>query len=323
MHLFLRKLVDRIKDGGEIKRDEAIKLLNTSREDLLYLFQAALSVRRFFNGEKVFICGIVNAKSGSCSEDCSFCSQSSLHKTTINRHSLLSLEELLERAEDSYKNSNRCVGFVTSGASLNDREFSRILEAVKILKAKGRIVCASLGVLGKERAAALKKAGLLRYNHNLETSPGHFPAICTSHKFQDRLTTVSILKTAGIQVCSGGIWGVGESPEERIELAFILKELEVDSLPVNILNPIPGTKIFGKQLPLKPLEILKMIAIYRLILPRVELKICGGRELNLRSLQPLIFLSGANGFIAGNYLTTSGQAADKDYEMIEDLELEK
>jgi len=322
MYLFLRKLVERIKGGREIKRGEAIKLLNVSREDLLYLFQAASSVRRFFKGEKVFICSIVNAKSGSCPEDCSFCSQSSRHNTAINRHPLFSLEKLLEKAETAYKNSQHCVGFVASGASLNDREFKRILEVVKTLNKNGRIVCASLGFLSKDRATALKKAGLSRYNHNLETSPAHFPSICTTHKFQDRLETISVLKDAGIEVCSGGIWGLGESPQERIDLAFILKKLRINSLPVNILNPVPGTKIFARYSSFKPLEILKMIAIYRLILPHAELKICGGREVNLRSLQPLMFLAGANGFIAGNYLTTSGQEVNKDYEMIQDLELE-
>ena len=322
MYLFLKELVGRIKGGKEIKRAEAIKLLSVSKENLLYLFQAASSVRRFFKGEKVFMCSIVNAKSGRCSEDCSFCSQSSCHNTVINKHPLLSLEELLKQAEAAYKNSQNCAGFVTSGASLNDREFKRILEAVKILRENGRVVCASLGFLSKDRARALKKAGLARYNHNVETAPAHFSNICTTHKFQDRLDTISILKDAGIEVCSGGIWGLGESPCERIDLAFILRGLKINSLPINILNPVPGTKIFKKYPPLKPLEILKTISIYRLILPQVELKICGGREVNLRSLQPLIFLAGANGFIAGNYLTTPGQEVNKDYEMLKDLELE-
>jgi len=322
MHLFLKEIVERIKGNGEIKKNEAVKLLQVSQEDLLYLFQAASSIRRFFKGEKVFVCSIVNAKSGKCPEDCVFCSQSSRHKSVIKIHPLLSVNELLEQAEAAYKNSQHCVGFVTSGASLNDKEFSRILEAVKSLYKKGRVVCASLGGLTKDRAMALKKAGLSRYNHNLETAPAHFPSICTTHKFQDRLKTISILKSAGIEVCAGGIWGLGESPQERIDLAFILRELKINSLPVNILNPVPGTKIFGKYPSLKPLEILKTIAIYRLILPQVELKICGGREVNLRSLQPLMFLAGANGIIIGSYLTTAGQEVSKDYEMIQDLELE-
>ncbi len=323
MHLFLKEITDRIKGGGGITKPEARGLLNISREDLLYLFQAADSIRRFFKGDKIFICSIVNAKSGNCSEDCVFCSQSSRHRTSIDKYPLLSVEELLEKAEAAYNNNSRCVGLVTSGGALNDSEFSRILDAVKILKGKEKVVCASLGFLSKDRAAALKKAGVSRYNHNLETAPSHFPSICTTHNFEDRLKTISFLKSSGIEVCSGGIWGLGESPLERIELAFILRELEVDSLPVNILNPIPGTAIYGKYLLLMPLEILKTIAVYRLIVPQAELKICGGREVNLRSLQPLMFLAGANGFIAGNYLTTSGQEINKDYEMLEDLELGK
>jgi biotin synthase len=257
-----------------------------------------------------------------CSEDCSFCSQSSLHKTGIKTYPLLSLKKLLKRAEDAYKNSRSHIDFVTSGRRLNDREFNRILEAIKILKKKRKFLCASLGELTNERAIALKDAGLTRYNHNLETAPSHFQDICTTHTFKDRLRTIAILKETGIEVCSGGIWGLGENPFERIEMAFILKELEVESVPVNILNPIYGTRIYGKIAPMRPLEILKMISIYRLILPKVELKICGGRELNLRSLQPLMFLAGANGFIAGNYLTTQGQEVHKDYEMLRDLEIE-
>lgn len=322
MYKFLRDIVDRIKAGGEIKKHEAKKLLDIEREDLLYLFHAADSIRRFFNGEKVFVCSIVNAKSGMCSEDCAFCSQSSGHKTGIKTYPLLPLKELLKRAEDAYKNSRSHIDFVTSGKRLNDREFARILEAIKILKKKRKFLCASLGALTKERALALKDAGLMRYNHNLETALSHFQNICTTHTFKDRLKTIAILKETGIEVCSGGIWGLGENPLERIEMAFILKELEVESLPINILNPIPGTRIYGKTAFLKPLEILKMISIYRLILPKVELKICGGREVNLRSLQPLMFLAGANGFIAGNYLTTAGQEVNKDYEMLKDLEME-
>lgn len=322
MYLFLKDITERIKNRGEINKSEAIKLLDVSREDLLYLFQAADSIRRFFKGDKVFVCSLVNAKSGSCPEDCAFCSQSSMHNTSIKRYPLLPLEELLEKAALAYKISRHHVDFVASGRALDDVEFSRILEAVKILKKEGRLVCASLGTLTLERAMALKEAGLSRYNHNLETAPSHFPDICTTHKFEDRLTTISNLKRAGIEACCGGIWGLGESAQERIELAFILREIKADAVPVNILNPIPGTKIFGKYHPPGPLEILKTLAIYRLILPEVELKVCGGREANLRSLQPLMFLAGANGFIAGNYLTTPGQEADKDYEMIKDLELE-
>lgn len=322
MYLFLREITERIKNGGSLKKDEAIRLLSISRDDLLYLFQAADSIRRFFKKDVVFVCSIVNAKCGNCSEDCVFCSQSSRHNTSINRYPLLSLKELLKKIEGAYKNAPSSVGIVTSGRNLNETEFSRILEVVRILKEKGKDVCASLGILNRDQAMALKRAGLLRYNHNLETTALYFPRICTTHSFEDRLRTISFLKDAGIEICSGGIWGLGESPLDRIELAFILKELRVNSLPVNILNPIPGTEIFGRCSPLKPLEILKMISIYRLILPEVELKVCGGREVNLRSLQPLMFLAGANGFISGNYLTTAGQTPDMDYEMVQDLELE-
>lgn len=322
MPVFLRDLVERIKSGGEIKKDEAMKLLALSRQNLLYLFQAADSIRRFFHGDKVFVCSIVNAKSGSCPEDCSFCSQSSRHKTAIKRYPLLSLDELVERAETAYKNSHNHVDFVTSGGALNDREFGCILEAVRILsQEKKRLVCASLGALTLDRSLALREAGLLRYNHNLETAPSHFPRISTTHKFSDRLRTIANLKKAGLEICCGGIWGLGESAEERIELAFILKDLGVKALPINILNPIPGTAIYERAVPLKPLDILKTISIYRLIVPEAELKVCGGREVNLRSLQPVMFLAGANGFIAGNYLTTRGQEVDKDYEMVRDLQL--
>lgn len=322
MYKSLKDITERIKNNGEIKKEECLALLDISREDLLYLFQAADSIRRFFKKDRAFTCSIVNAKCGACSEDCAFCSQSSSHKTNIESYPLLSTEELIKRAEDVSKSNRRCVGFVTSGGSLNDKEFKRILDAIKAFSKKDMAVGASLGFLSKDRAIALKDAGLSRYNHNLETAPSHFSNICTTHTFEERLKTISALKDAGIEICSGGIWGIGESAHQRIELAFILKGLKVNSVPVNILNPIPGTKLFKKNFTLKPLEILKTIAIYRLILPRVELKICGGREVNLRSLQPLMFFAGANGFITGNYLTTSGQEEDKDYEMIKDMELE-
>lgn len=323
MYLFLKGIIERIKNNGEIEKEEALKLLKTSREEMLYLFQAADSIRRFFHGDKVYVCSIVNAKSGLCAEDCAFCSQASRHKSEIRRYPLLSLEELLIQGEAAYWNSHSHVDFVTSGGELNESEFNRILKAIRILsQERKRIVCASLGSLTPERGRALKEAGLRRYNHNLEAAPAYFPQICTTHTFSDRLKTIENLKKAGLEICSGGIWGLGESAEERIELAFILKKLGVTALPINILNPTPGTAIYGRAVPLKPWEILKTISIYRLIVPKAELKICGGRERNLRSLQPLMFLAGANGFISGNYLTTSGQGVDKDGEMVSDLELE-
>jgi biotin synthase len=211
---------------------------------------------------------------------------------------------------------------VTSGRSPSRRDIESICEAIERLKESAPLVrCASLGQLNDEKAAKLKAAGLESYHHNLETSRRFFPQICSTHDYEKRLETVRVAKRHGFSVCCGGIFGMGEADEDRVELAFTLKELDVDSVPLNFLNPIPGTRL-QDQPPLSPLKILAIIAVYRLVLPRKNILVCGGREVNLRDLQSFMFLAGANGTMLGHYLTTRGRPPEADLQMVDDLGLE-
>lgn len=232
----------------------------------------------------------------------------------------MSEEEILAAARRAIEVKAGRFGIVTSGRRVKGKEVQVIAQVLKQMKEEEIPVsrCASLGSLSVQEALILKEAGLQRYHHNLETSPDFFPRICTTHTFEERVATVKTAKEAGLEVCSGGIFGLGESLKDRTDLAFILKELDVNAVPLNFLHPIPGTPVENLP-PLPPLEILKTIALFRFILPTKDIKVCGGREHNLRSLQPFIFLAGANGMLIGDYLTTKGQATRLDLEMIEDL----
>jgi biotin synthase len=211
---------------------------------------------------------------------------------------------------------------VTSGKALKEEEFEEVIESIRLLKKEtGLTLCASVGMLTEGRAHRIKEAGLSRYHHNLETAPSFFPRVCTTHEYEEDLDTLKTARAAGLQVCSGGILGLGESPEQRLELAFTLRELGVDSAPLNFLNPIPGTPL-ARSTALTPLEILKFVALFRFIIPDKDIRICGGREFGLRDLHPLVFWAGANGIMIGNYLTTRGRDHQADWQMIKDLGLE-
>jgi biotin synthase len=234
---------------------------------------------------------------------------------------LLEPEIIVSRAEKAWRDGARRFAIVTSGKSLLNRELEKVCIAIKRISHQNKIrPCASLGILNQEAALALKQAGLKRYHHNLETAASFFPNICTTHCYEEDLTTIKIAKRLGFEVCCGGIFGMGESAEQRVELAFTLKELGVDSAPANFLNPIPGTKLESTHL-LTPLECLKILASLRFILPSCDILTCGGREVNLRSLQPLMFISGASGTMVGDYLTTRGRSPQEDLELIKDLGL--
>ena len=296
-----------------------IQLQGQERHELLFW---ANRVRSAFKGDRITFCSIISAKQGACPEDCRFCSQSARHRTDIETFPLLVEEELTERIHERARSGSDSVGIVTSGRGpTSQEEWARILKAVgETSRACGGHACASLGVLTEERARELREAGLVRYNHNLETSRSYFPKICTTHSYDDRLETIRLLKRARIEVCCGGIFGMGESVRDRVELAMELRELDVDSIPLNFLNPIPGTPLEGVQ-PLDPMEILGIIATFRLMFPDKDIKVCGGREVNLRDLQSWMFYAGANGAILGNYLTTTGRKAEDDLQMIKDLGL--
>jgi biotin synthase len=231
-------------------------------------------------------------------------------------------QQMLHKAQEAEAMGARRFSIVTSGKALTEKELEKVVQALRLIKEKtGLALCASVGMMTKHTALLLKEAGLSRYHHNLETAPSFFPHICTTHRYEEDLDALRNAQEAGLEVCSGGIFGLGESLEQRLELAFTLREMEVDSAALNFLNPIPGTPL-ERTNALTPLEILKSVALFRFILPDRDIRICGGREFGLRDLHPLIFWAGANGIMIGNYLTTRGRDHQADLQMIQDLKLE-
>ncbi len=287
------------------------------------VFKLADKIRKKYRKDIVSLCAIVNAKSGLCAENCIFCSQSLHHKSDIARYPFITAEQIFEKAKEAVSIKASCFGIVTSGKGINsEKEISIICDALKRIKKSLPKLhrSASLGIVSKDILIRLKRAGLQCYHHNLETSEGFFPNICTTHSYKERLNTIKSAKEIGLEVCSGGIFGLGETIHDRIDLALTIKNLDVDSVPLNFLNPIKGTKC-EKFKPIPPLEILKTIAIFRILLPDKDIKVCGGRNTNLRSLQSMIFYAGASGMMIGNYLTTAGNDPETDLRMIKDLGL--
>ncbi|AGB40337.1 biotin synthetase [Halobacteroides halobius DSM 5150] len=318
----LTKLKKKVLAGEKITKEEAIKLVELEESRTMELLAAANQIKNQFIGKKVDLCSIVNAKSGSCSEDCTFCAQSIHYDTGVSSYDLLDRKDILARAKEIGDSGAEHFGIVTSGRGVvSDQEFEQILETMKTIKEETELeVCASLGTLDQKRVEKLSGIGLKRYNHNLETSKSHFPEVCTTHSYEDRVKTVRFLKDRDIEVCCGGIIGLGEDFADRVELAFTLRELDVDSVPINILNPVAGTPVEDNE-SVPPREVLKTAAIFRFTLPNKVIKLCGGREDNLRDLQSLSLLSGINGLLTGNYLTTEGRAVEEDIQMIHDLGL--
>ncbi|MCK8827448.1 biotin synthase BioB [Natroniella acetigena] len=316
--------LQKVLAGVEIIKEEALGLVELEEGSTMELLAAANRIKNQFIGQKIDLCSIVNAKSGSCSEDCTFCSQSVHYDTPVTTYPLLEQDEVLERAKSMEESGAEHFGLVTSGRGVvSAQEFEELLETIRLIKEETTLEpCASLGTLDDERAKKLAQVGLKRYNHNLETSRSYFPKICTTHDYEERIKTVRVLKKWGVEVCCGGIIGLGESFADRIDLAFTLKELDVDSVPLNILNPVGGTPVEDNE-PVSPMEALKTAAIFRFILPTKTIKLCGGREVNLRDLQSLSLLSGVNGLLVGNYLTTEGRSVEEDLQMIKDLGLQE
>ena len=320
MKKFIETTAKKVLRGKMISFDEACQLIQVERGDIYHLLAWANQVREEFKGKTIHFCGIINAKSGRCSEDCAFCAQSMYYKTQIKVYPLMSVKDILEAAKERIGQGARRVSIVTSGRTVEGKELETICAAIRGMKEMGILPCASLGLMDKERLLLLKEAGLKRYHHNLQTSPAFYPQICTTHGYEEKIATVKYAQEVGLEVCCGGIMGMGEPPPERLKLAFLLKELDVDAIPLNFLHPIAGTPL-EKAKYLTPLECLKIIAIYRFILPEKEIIICGGRELNLRQLQNFMFVAGATGTIVGNYLTTKGRTPEADKELVEDMEL--
>jgi len=318
----IKELQNKSIEGKDLSVDEANWLISRTDDETLDLIAAANEIRRHFKGNKIKLCSIVNAKSDRCPEDCGYCAQSSHHKTEIGIYPLMFADEMHEKAKKARDESAAYFGIVTSGKGISsEKEMGEICLTLKKIGDVNIKRCASLGILNKDQLKRLKAAGLKKFHHNLETSKSHFGKICTTHKYEDRIATIKAAKEAGLSVCSGGIFGLGESLEQRVELAFTIKELDPDSIPINFLNPIKGTKLEKNPL-LKPFEALRVIAMFRFVMPEKDIVICGGREVTLKDLQPMMFIAGANMTMLGNYLTTAGNRPEDDLKMIADLGLE-
>src|SRR5437588_3223806 len=321
----IAELGEKVLGGGALNREEGAWLLELeNRAELFDLFSWANRIREHFKGNKIHLCSIVNVKAGGCSENCRFCAQSAAYQTDSPRYGLIDAEPVLTAAAEAQANGVTALGLVAAWRGLEEGPvLDEICDWLEALKETGKTrPDASLGIIANQRVAdRLKESGLECYNHNLESSERFFPSVCTTHTYQERVQTIKHLKEAGIKICSGGILGMGETREDRCELAFSLRELGAHIVPINILNPIEGTP-FAKHEPLAPLEILKTIACFRFILPKQEIMIAGGRTINLRELQSMIFLAGASALMVGNYLTTLNQPVEKDLQMLKDLGLD-
>ena len=315
------ELADKSLSGGRPTREEARAVLAVDDDELLAVLAAAFRVRRYYFGRKVKLNMLMNAKSGVCPEDCGYCSQSIVSTAPIQKHSLLSREVIVEGAREARRRKAGTYCIVASGRGPSGRELREVAAAVRQIKEELPMkVCACLGLLSPEQAVELKAAGVDRYNHNLNTSSDHYGRITTTHTYEDRVRTIEAVKQAGISPCSGVIVGMRETDVQILDVAYALRELDADSIPVNFLHAIPGTPLEGCD-ELDPRRCLKVLALFRFVCPAREIRVSGGREVNLRSLQPLS-LYPANAIFIGDYLTTPGQSAEADYRMISDLGFE-
>jgi biotin synthase len=321
----IHALADRIMAGGSVDRDEALWMFHLeSQADITDLMSAANRLREHFKGNKIHLCSIVNAKAGGCSENCKFCSQSAAYTTESPRYGFIDPEPVSEASKEAEQNNVTAVGLVAAWKGLREGPvLDEVCDRIREMAADGKVrPDASLGLIDSQQVAdRLKDAGLACYGHNLESSRRFFPEHCTTHTFEDRLQTIKYLKNAGIKICSGGIIGMGETREDRCDMAMQLREIGASVVPVNFLNPIEGTP-YEKMKPLAPMEILKTIACFRFILPQQEIMVAGGRTVNLRDLQSMVFMAGASALMVGNYLTTLNQPAEQDLQMLKDLGLD-
>jgi biotin synthase len=312
------ELADRVLEGEPLTKTEALAVLRAPDAELLELLAAAYRVRRRYFGDTVQLYFLMNAKSGLCPEDCSYCSQSKVSEAEIPRYNLLSRDKLLDGARVAHERGSKTYCIVISARGPSERELAAVESIVPLIKQQYDLeICACLGLLTQQQANRLKACGVDKVNHNVNTSEGHYAKICTTHTWQDRIDTLKAVRQSGMQLCSGGILGMGEAEDDVVEMAFTLRELGVESIPINFLNPIDGTPLAGVNT-LTPAYCLKVLAMVRLVNPESELRIAGGRELHLGSLQPL-GLYAANSIFVGDYLTTRGQPPEADYKMIEEM----
>ena len=311
-------LAQRVLGGERLEFEEALSVLQSEDLDLLDLVAAAYRVRYRHFQNRVQLYFLMNAKSGLCPEDCGYCSQSKVSDAEIPRYNLLSRDKLLEGARIASEQQAKTYCIVISARGPTEREMKAVTEIVPEIKQRyGLKICACLGLLTPEHAAQLKACGVDKVNHNLNTSERFYPEICTTHTYRDRVDTLKAVRGAGIELCSGGIIGMGEEDADVVRMAFELRDLAVESIPINFLNPIDGTPLAGTDR-LNPRYCLKVLAMMRLVNPSSEIRIAGGREMHLGSLQAL-GLYVANSVFVGDYLTTKGQLPEADYKMIEEM----
>lgn len=322
MRDFIKSLEDKVINGEAITFDEALELACLEQEeDLKQLYSSANHIREVFCGNEVDLCTIMNAKSGHCSEDCKFCAQSAHFKTDVQAYDVVSSEAALKLAKENESEGVNRFSLVTSGRGLKGRDFEKVLHIYDELNKEVNMnLCASLGIQEYDNLKKLRDKGITMYHHNLETSREYYGTICTTHSYDERIDTIHAAREAGMNICSGGIIGMGESMEDRLKLAFQLSELRVQSIPINVLNPISGTPLENAER-LSQDEILKTIAIFRFVNPTSLIRLGGGRNL-IDDSGKNCFQAGANATITGNYLTTSGNKIVDDKKMISNLHLE-
>ena len=314
---FITELKERVIQGGEITYQEALALIEIDDTNLLdELRRAAHEITLAFNSNKAGLCSLINAKSYLCGEDCGFCAQSVRFETSVARYELLEPDIIVEAAKRAEKFGAQNFCIVTSGGELNDIELEHMVDVIKRLKQETKMgIDGSLGFMTPERTARLKEAGIRRLNNNLQSSREFYPEIVSTHTYDTRIDTNQVIRDGGIELCSGGILGMGESKEDRVKMAFELKKFAPECLPVNVLNPRPGTPLENVP-PISNFEILKTIAVYRFILPKSNIKLSAGREISLGAEQDKALQGGANGLIVGGYLTTSANPVQEDLAML-------
>lgn len=322
LHLDWQALASRVlAEDHKVTREEALAILRSDDSDILDLMSAAFRLRREHFGKTVQLYFLMNAKSGLCPEDCTYCSQSKISDAEIPKYNILSRDKLLDGARLAAEQGAKTYCIVISARAPSEREINAVETIVPEIKEQYDLdICACLGLLDDDQAQRLQAAGVNRVNHNLNTSESHYSEICTTHTYQDRVDTLQAVSRAGMEMCSGGIIGMGEKDEDVVDMAISLRELGVHSVPLNFLNPIDGTPLAGTD-DLTPMYCLKALAMYRFVNPSTELRIAGGREIHLGNLQSLA-LYAANSVFVGDYLTTQGQAPEEDYRMVEELGFE-
>ena len=313
---FVEQLKNKVLGGGEVTREEALGLMDTPLEELS---QAADQLREHFCGDRFDMCTIVNGKCGKCSEDCKYCAQSAHYQTSLEEnYPLLSTEDLVKGAAENKRQGVLRYSIVTSGRKLSDREVDQVCESIRAIREQvGIEVCVSFGLLGEEAFRKLKEAGASRVHCNLESSRRYFPQVCTTHTYGEKIETMKAARRAGLSVCSGGIIGLGETMEDRIDMVLTARELGVKSVPVNLLNPIPGTPYEHNPV-LTEGELRRVVAIFRFLIPDGNIRLAGGRGL-LEDKGARCFCSGANAAISGDMLTTAGITVERDLEMLRKL----